>query len=218
MQHIPPTVDLICFLPDDFLNKKINEPFVKSVLCDVLDIDDWKAGDPNKYEPDYFCGNIPVEITIASNTKKRDNFIQSFKRAAYSTVDSDADIFCYIKESIEKKLRKQYSVPNVHLCVLVLIAKPSWLFSGISPETEDLMISPMESSVSWIREKCIDSNKFGDVYLIFPDMNARWWLFSIKNSCTGCKILSDKEILDGGFPFWMTKENYCKMIRPNKDS
>ena len=44
----------------------------------VLQRNDFKRGDPNIGQPDFLCGNRSLEITLASNDKKNNNFIQKY--------------------------------------------------------------------------------------------------------------------------------------------
>lgn len=83
--------DVVSFFPRDFFDKDVNEPFVQKVIACLGGKSDWRKGDPNVYEPDYFCGSIPFEITLASDHKSRDNFIQRLTRGHYTTPDAEED-------------------------------------------------------------------------------------------------------------------------------
>ena len=64
-------MDIMFFYPEGFMNKSINEPFIKRIMASVLPTGEWTPGDPNKFEPDYFLNGTPFEFTIASDSKKK---------------------------------------------------------------------------------------------------------------------------------------------------
>ncbi len=126
----PPTFEVLTFLPKNFFNKEINEKFIKLVMKSVLGNGIWQKGNPELKEPDYIFNNIPLEFTLASdkcNKNNKNNFINKLRTITYTTNNSEDDLICYIQEQIEEKSKKQYSLSNVHLCVLCLIEQFDWV-------------------------------------------------------------------------------------------
>ena len=64
-----PYTDIMYYLPTDFFHKSVNEPFIQKIMSIVLERNNWVSGNPNIFEPDYFCDGIPFEFTIASEKK-----------------------------------------------------------------------------------------------------------------------------------------------------
>ena len=104
---------------------------------------------PDRFEPDCFFNGTPFEFTIASDSKKRHNFIQQFFWGRYSSEDVEQDVFSYITERICDKASKKYSVDNVHLCILCLL------------------------------DLSIDAGVFSNVFIIFSDPCAKWWVYDV---------------------------------------
>ena len=208
----PPSVIVSTFLPDNFLHKSVNEPFVQKVLATVLGESEWTSGNAEKFEPDYFCGGIPFEFTIASNRKKKGNYIQKFYSGEYTTEDVEQDIFQYIRESVQSKIEKQYSVANVHLCVLCLMDLTHWVLDEYGSVTQCLFDHTREKFFAWIKEQCIDTKKFNNVFVVFPDMAAKWWVWDVLTNHRACVCLSPEELLSKRYPFWLNKEAYDSLI------
>ena len=108
--------DVIEFLPHNFFSKEKNEPFIKEIMSAVLKDTVWIPGNPDIFETDYFCDGIPFEFTLASDSKRKNNFIQRVQRGTYSSEDVEKDAIAYIRERIADKAAKKFSVSNVHLC------------------------------------------------------------------------------------------------------
>lgn len=97
--------DLVIVTPKNFYNKKYNEEFIKIIMNSTLKNHYWKAGDPNKREPDYFCDDIPFEFTLASYNKSESHpydFIKEYRLGLYSSKDVEKNAFEIIECSIEK--------------------------------------------------------------------------------------------------------------------
>lgn len=198
-----PTYDAIWYLPKDFFNKKVNEPFIQKIMSSVLDQTEWTPGDPVKLEPDYFCKGVPFEFTIASNSKKKNNFIQKFMNGSYSSDDVEEETFSYIAERIADKAQKTYSVSNVHLCVLCILAMYDWV--------SDIYGSYTHNAVDFrlffrkIKEEYIMTKKFSNIFIIFPDCCATWWTYDVLTDCRKAYELTDTDISGGLIPYVMIK-------------
>lgn len=210
-QMTPPSVHTVRFLPDDFTNKTKHEPFTQTLMKIVLEKKQWRPGNANKGEPDYFCENTPFEFTLASNEKKKGNYIQKLKRGEYTTNDLEPEVLEYIRKSIEKKIQKKYSVSNVHLCVLCLINMTFWVLDEYGSVLEDSSTTNREELFDWITKNCLDTNKFKNVFIIFPDLCANWWVWDVKTTKKSRVHLSDKDILSQKVPFWLFADVYDKI-------
>ena len=60
----------------------------------------------------------------------------------------------------------------------------------------------------WIKQQCIDTHKFNNVFVIFPDMFAKWWVWDILSGNKANITLSEQELLSFRYPFWMLKKKY----------
>ena len=95
--------DVIEFLPHNFFSKEKNEPFIKEIMSAVLKDTVWIPGNPDNFETDYFCDGIPFEFTLASDSKRKNNFIQRVQRGTYSSEDVEKDA-----EATAQKLHDKY--------------------------------------------------------------------------------------------------------------
>lgn len=205
-------VDVTAFFPENFRRKEVNERFVQEMMEFALECDNWVQGDANKFEPDYLCDGVPFEFTIASNRKKYGNFIELFYSGIYESDDVEDDVHQYIRESISAKLKKSYSVSNVHLCVLCLLNMTEWVLGEYGSVTHDLYENFTNVILSEIKEKCLDSNKFSNVFLIFPDIMATWWVWDVqKNHKTSIK-LSEEAMWSRKYPFWVCNGRYEELL------
>ncbi len=84
-----------------------------------MDIHEWRQGNLDVFEPDYFVDNIPFEFTLASDSKKKTNFIQKMMKGTYESVNIESDVFAYIEERIADKATRKYSVGgSLSLCIV----------------------------------------------------------------------------------------------------
>lgn len=205
---LTPGVSITAFFPRNFFNKSVNEPFIQQIMQIVLGSKDWRPGNADKFEPDYFCDGIPFEFTIASNRKKKGNHIQELRSGTYTSEDVEQDVIQYIRESVQQKLEKKYSVHNVHLCVLCLIDFTQWVLGEYGSETQYLLDQSRTSLFDWIRERCINTEKFSNVFVTFPDAEAKWWAWDVRTGHKASVQLSDENILSQKVPFCLTSEAY----------
>ena len=87
-----PYADIYCCFPQNFFHKSVNEPFVQQIMSIVLERRNWTRGNPDLLEPDYFCDGVPFEFTIASDKKRKNNFIQKYRVGQYTSEDVETDI------------------------------------------------------------------------------------------------------------------------------
>lgn len=208
---VPPELEMVVYLPPNFMHKSVNEPFIQEIMELALGRKNWRQGKPDKFEPDYLCDGIPFEFTIASDRKKKKNYIQRFRSATYETENVEDDIIQYIRESVQQKLSKQYSVANVHLCVLCLMDLTDWVLDEYGSITHHLTDHIREEFFLWIKQQCIETKRFNNVFVIFPDMFAKWWVWDVLTDCKTNIQLSTKEMLSGKYPFWINKDAYEKL-------
>ena len=209
----PPYVIVSACLPKNFLRKSVNEPFIQQIMRIALGRTNWAPGNADNFEPDYFCDGVPFEFTIASNRKKKGNYIQKFCSGTYTSEDMEQDIFQYIRESIQQKLEKQYSVPNVHLCVLCLMDLTYWVLDEYESVAHNLLDHTRAAFFYWIKKQCIDSRKFNNVFVIFPDMAAKWWVWDVLTGYKASVQLSTEDLLSNQFPFWIDNELYEELLK-----
>lgn len=191
------------YFPKDFFRNSVNEPFIQEIMSTVLERDNWRAGIPETFEPDYFCDNVPFEFTLASNSKKKNNFIQKLQRGIYSTDDVETDVISFISERIADKSTRHYSVPNVHLCVLCILDLFDWVSDEYGSVTHDLVDWRRKEFFEQIRAKYIKAKVFSNIFLIFPDISARWWVWDVLSGAKRFVQLSDEQIQSGKYPYCM---------------
>ena len=139
--------------------------------------------------------------------------MRKFKFRKYETEDVEKDVFNQIEASINDKLGKGYVGKNVHLCVLCVMNLSFWVYDEYDSETQSLLASERENLFDWIEEKAINSGKFGNVFLIFPDSKHNWWVWDVKSKFKAKISLSKDDILGGKIPFWMDRDTYTSYFR-----
>lgn len=200
--------EFISYYPKDFYHKSVNEPFIQKIMASAFPGTEWVNGNPNNFEPDYFCNGVPFEFTIASDSKKRNNLIQKLLWKKYSTEDVEQDVISYIQERIQDKASKRYSVNNVHLCVLCLLDLSDWVSDYYGSYTHELGDYRRKQFFADLRDKYINTGVFNNIFIIFPDLGATWWVYDVLTEKRSCYSLTDEEILSGTMPYSALKELY----------
>ena len=214
MDDSVPVFNIVSFFPKDFRNKNVNEPFIQKIMSSVLPTGEWQQGDPGKFEPDYFLNGTPFEFTIASDSKKKNNFIQQLFLGKYSSDDVEQDVFSYITERIHDKSSKKYSVENVHLCILCLLDLSNWVLDYYGSVTHALVDYSRQQFFEKTRSEFIDTKVFSNIFILFPDPCAKWWIYDVRTESRAFYELTDDEIKSGKVPFVMYKEIYDKIFPP----
>ena len=208
-----PYADIYCYFPPNFFHKSVNEPFVQQIMSIVLERKNWTPGNPDTLEPDYFCDGVPFEFTIASDKRNKNNFIQRYRVGQYASEDVEADIFGYIDTALRSKARKNYSVPNVHLCVLCLIDGTSWVLDEYGSITYHLVDGRREKFFSEIKRRYINNKIFQNIFLIFPDMSAKWWVWDVLTNQRSCVQISPSQIMSKKVPFVLEQNIYDELAK-----
>lgn len=211
-----PSLNVVEAFPAKFLSKYYNEPFILKVMQEVSGTSNWRQGDPRKFEPDYFCEDIPFEFTIASDQHNKDTFIRRFRAGEYTSENLESDIFRFIHTAVQKKASKQYAVSNVNVCVLCLLDLSSWVFDEYGSQAHYLVDRPRANFFSELKTTYISSGKFANIYIIFPSFDARWWVWDVALDEKGCIQLSERDIVSGEYPFVLLKSSYDKLFRPEE--
>ena len=181
------------------------------IMASVLPSGEWVQGNPDRFEPDCFFNGTPFEFTIASDSKKKHNFIQQFFWSGYSSEDVEQDVFSYITERICDKTSKKYFVDNVHLCILCLLDLSNWVLDYYGSVSHVLVDYTRKQFFMKIRDKYIDVGVFSNVFIIFPDPCAKWWVYDVLTDSRSFYEITDADIKSGKVPFVMIKEIYDKI-------
>ena len=190
--------------------------FIKLIMGQVIGQSEWFSGNPTANEPDYFCNGIPLEFTLASDRKKKGNYIQRVMQHRYSTEDAEGDISKYILASVDQKITKNYSVPNVHLCILCCMDLTNWVLDEYGSVTHCLLDYRRQSLFRKVNDKCIKSGKFNNVFIIFPDLTAKWWVWDVSTNKKASIQLSCEDILSKKYPYVIPLQTFNKIKRKQK--
>lgn len=210
-----PEFEFLSFLPQNFFNKNVNEKFIKLVMKSIFN-GEWKKGCEEKNEPDFICNGVPFEFTLASdkcNRKNKNNFIRRMKIGQYTSEDVEKDAFFYIEEQIKDKTTKKYSLKNVHLCVLCLLDRFDWISDEYGSYTHFLMDYQRENFFKHIKETYIETKKFSNIFLIFPDMTSYWWVWDVLSDKKVSLFVTPKMIESKNYPYWIEKNLYLNLVR-----
>lgn len=204
-------LEIIGRIPNNFFSKEKNEPFTKEIIEKTQGIEKWERGNPDLREPDYFGDGKGYEFTIASDKKRKNNFIQKLMNGTYSTDVMEVEMIQYIESRIVDKANKNYSTPEVNLCVLCLLEQFLWVSDVYGSTTYALFDYRRQIFFDRIKKEYIDTKIFENIYILFPDMTAKWWVFNV---ATGERIayqLTYKQMKSGDYPFIIMK-NVCEEI------
>lgn len=203
------------YTPKNFYNKNCNEEFMQYIMSRTLLKDGWKRGDPNKFEPDYFCDGVPFEFTMASTGEKGDTYVRKIKNAEYASDDVEKDAMDCILKSVEKKAKKKYAVGQVNLCILCLLNLYDWM----SVEYGSVLVTGnelrREKFLDNLKAQYINSKRFDNIFILIPGLAAEWWVFDVQKGAKSYVQLSDKEIFEGKMPYTTIKTDYNKYIFKN---
>ena len=216
MDNCAPVFDIVSFFPKDFPSKSVNEPFIQKIMAAAFPGKEWVKGDPDKKEPDYFCDGVPFEFTIASDSKKKNSFVQKLFWKKYSSEDIERDVFNYILERVQDKASKEYSVSGVYLCVLCLLDLSKWVLDYYGSYTYDMFDYPRDQFFEELREEYIKTGIFKNIFIIFPDPCVTWWIYDVLTEARFRYALTDEEIKSGTMPFSIYKEMYEKLFPANE--
>jgi hypothetical protein len=205
-------IETVEFFPNRFFDHDVNEPFAKEILQTVFGGEGWRYGDPQKKEPDLFFGEISIELTLACDRNTTENYIRKIKAGDYTTEDAEAEQLRFIDESIFDKTTRIYSVDGVNLCVICTIAMQDWVSDYYGSVTHFIVDWRRQQYFEDLRSKYINSGKFSNIYILFPDLCASWWLFDLKTESRKIICLTDEQINSGKYPYVMIKKCREKLI------
>lgn len=206
-----PFYDVVEYLPPNFWNKTKNEPFIQKLMSLIIPETTWEPGNPDKSEPDYYCNGVPFEFTIASDSKKKNNFVQRIQRHTYSTENLGEDFFRYIRERIADKATRKYSGHNVHLCVLCLLDLTDWVLDQYGSVTYEVADWPRRNFFDEIKQTYITTKIFANIFILFPDCQAKWWIWDVGTDHRASVRLDERSLASGEYP-------YCILKPPSPDS
>ena len=173
---------VILKIEKDFFTKERNEELIECVMKQFFE-GTWIKGDPNKKEPDRYCGDIPFEFTLASTRNKKGNLFRNLKELKPNERwTSKISVLEEIEKSIKSKASKTYSVDNVHLCVLTIKIFDNWFCENQSVFRELFQNENSNCKNTFIKWKkdYIDNKKFGNIFIICQTSDNRWWIINLK--------------------------------------
>ena len=212
---IAPEFEVLTSMPKDFFNKNVNEKFIKLVMESIFTDGEWIKGNANNEEPDYFFNNIPFEFTLASDkctNSNKNNFINKVRKGQYTSENVEKDAIYYINEQIKNKAEKKYSVENVHLCILCMLDRFDWISDMYGSCTHFLTGFSREQYFEKIKNNYIDSNRFRNIFILFPDTIANWWVWDIRSNKKVNLQVTPAMMESQKYPYFIDKRLYLKLV------
>ena len=208
-----PSKRFVLFYPENFFDKTVNEDFIQKTMQLALERDDWRVGNANLFEQDRFLGKNPFEFTIASDKKKKNTFVQKMRLAKYTSNDVDNDMFEYITTALEKKAEKEYANSNTHLCILCIEELTSWVLDEYFESWTFFVYDRRKEYFDTIKADYIENGIFKNIFIIFPDIFAKWWVWDVLTGYKASVQLSTEDLLSNQFPFWIDNELYEELLK-----
>lgn len=205
-------IETVTFYPNNFFNKTVNEPFIQMLMQAAFPNTNWQKGDPNRFEPDYFCNETPFEFTIASNRNIKHTFVAHLIDNKYTTDNLESDVFSFIRESIDAKALKNYSVMDTHLCILCLLDMFSWVTDEYGSYSHYIVNYQREEFFKEIKKDYILTKIFSNIFILFPDIATKWWIWDILLDIKFHLQLSDEMIKSGEYPYVMLKDVHDRIF------
>ena len=204
---------IFSYFPDDFFNKNVNEPFIVFLMSKYMknDIDDWKQGNPNEFIPDYVVNDHYYEFTLASNRCKN-NLIRKLQKVTYESKNVIKDAWQCIQESLDSKMKKNYSVDDVSVCILCLLDFNEDKITDNGSMSAELFNLFHRDIYDSLQSDYISKGNFKNIYIIFPFSNETWWVMDIVKSNISSIQLSEAEIKSGNYPFFSRNMNYYELF------
>lgn len=176
-----------------------------------IDLNKWKQGDPNQFIPDYIVDNHYYEFTLASNRGKN-NLIRKLQKVTYGSTNIIRDSWQCIQESLDSKMKKNYSVNDVSVCILCLLDFNEDKVTDDGSMSAELFNLLHESIYDSLQSDYVDKGKFKNIYVIFPFSNETWWVMDVVNKNISPIQLSESEIKTGNYPFFSKNTDYYKLF------
>lgn len=199
------------YFPENFVDKTVNEPFIAFIMSKYLGIDlnKWKQGDPNQFIPDYIVDTHYYEFTLASDRTKN-NLIRKLQTVTYSSSNIIKDAWKCIQESLDSKMKKNYLVNDVSVCILCLLDFNEDKITTNGTMSSELFRLFHEEIYNSLQVDYLDKGKFQNIYVIFPFSNETWWVMDIEKRDVSPVQLSEVEIKTGKYPFFSKNMEYYK--------
>ena len=203
----------VLFYPENFFDKTVNEDFIQKTMQLALERDDWRVGNANLFEQDRFLGKNPFEFTIASDEKKKNTFVQKMRLARYTSKDIENDMFEYITTALKKKAKKEYKDSNTYLCILCIQELTSWVLDEYFASWTFFAHDRRREYFDTIKADYIEPGIFKNIFIIFPDIFAKWWVWDVRTDNKVAICLSENDILSQKIPFALEEKIFNEIIK-----
>lgn len=173
-------------------SESVSERIAKLFLTEICKVQNLRRGDANVFEPDYVSGKNGYEVTFAI----KDSIIQQFKGIRpldKSFRNSESEVIADIKESLENKKDKTYSVPTSLVIITVDTIIP-WYAPFYMDLSDRFMQSYWKQRnqrrnafFNSIYKEYILSKKMENIFIINPTIKQEFALFDISAFYNGEK-------------------------------
>lgn len=178
-------IDFTMTFPDNFFDKAVNEKFNKTLVIRCLGAleKDVRDGDPQKYEPDLILSqNKGVEFTLASDSKKTENYIKSIKDHTLSVENIEKISIECIQKACKQKAEKHYVTDETILSIILTVPVFVWAAPSYS-ECKDLLPPTfLPGLLQEVNKNYIQNRVFDDVLIHMPGFAYDWISYSCKET------------------------------------
>ncbi len=188
-EHIGMKFSIDVHLKDNLFDKEINEEFCKDVFLKYFNAKKYRYGNHILKEPDIYIDDLPIEITLVSDKKKTNNFVQKLKNRYQNNVsieDIESEILSMMEERIKDKSNKSYCNKSPSLCLIVPIPIISWYCYYLDPTPIDIIellySTPRSRYFKRFMKNYIENDIFSDIFILMPGIYADWLLINIRTN------------------------------------
>ncbi len=166
-------------LPQNFLQKDVNEPAVAEILRRALNVTDLRRGDARLREPDLLLDGVGEEVTFAAEGKHLASFLGEYCDGVYDPEEARNAMTLPILSALDRKARKRYVNEPVRVVVLCMLELFDWTADVYGQELEQLPRRERDAFFSILRSLYIESGRFSEIHLLVPTLTMDWAVFEV---------------------------------------
>jgi len=166
-------------LPENFLQKDVNEPVVGEILRRAFGIREVRRGDPRLREPDLLLDGVGEEVTFAAEGRHLPSFISEYCDGVYFPEEARNAMTLPILSALDRKANKRYVNAPVNVAVLCMLELFDWTADVYGAALGQMPRRERDAFFSILRKLYLENGQFADIHLLVPTLTRGWAVFDI---------------------------------------